>query len=82
VCQNELDEFKSHNSYYEENWKKYGFSFGLDDFETLNSRQYFCPICGATDRGRLCALYLTRIIEQELSGNLIKILDIAPTCPL
>ena len=82
VCQNEIAEFQPLNSYYEKNWKKYGFSFELEDFETLNSRQYFCPVCGADDRDRLYALYLARMINQGLSGSPIKILDIAPANPL
>jgi SAM-dependent methyltransferase len=63
---------------YEENWEKFGFLYGYDDFETLNPNQYFCPKCGASDRDRLYALYLARMIDQDFTESPIKILDIAP----
>jgi len=82
VCQEKVEAFTPLNSYYEENWEKYGFLYNSDDFETLNSSRYFCPKCGASDRDRLYALYLARMIDQDLTGNPIKIIDIAPSYPL
>ncbi|HEX7494805.1 MAG TPA: glycosyltransferase [Bacteroidales bacterium] len=82
VCGEKVKEFVPLSSYYEENWKKYHFPYKSDDFETLNSKQYHCPNCGASDRERLYALYLTGIMKKDLSGNPITILDIAPAIPL
>jgi glycosyltransferase involved in cell wall biosynthesis/SAM-dependent methyltransferase len=78
VCKEKIQAFAPLNSYYEENWKKYGFLYNLEDFETLNSSNYFCPKCGASDRDRLYALYLTQILSQDPSRIPIKILDFAP----
>ncbi len=82
LCQNDIDGFNPLGSYYEENWNKYGFPFGADDFETLNSNQYFCPKCGAADRDRLYALYISRVMNRNLSEKPITIIDIAPSPPL
>ncbi len=82
VCQNQINGFRSLGSYHEENWNKYGFAFGADDFETLNSDQYFCPKCGATDRDRLYALYLQHILNSDYSNKLLTIIDIAPSSQL
>ena len=39
-----------------------GFPFGPDDMETLNAREYSCPVCLESDRSRLYALYLKRAL--------------------
>jgi hypothetical protein len=80
VCQNKIDAFLPLNDYLNQNWEKYGFPFSPDDFETLNSRQYSCPYCGAADRDRLSALYLSKVLQShDLSEKVITILDIAPS---
>jgi ribosomal protein L37AE/L43A len=82
VCQNNIIEFQPLGSYYEDNWKKHAFPFGSDDFETLNSRQYSCPVCAASDRDRLYALYLPRVMDQGAPEREIQVLDVAPSLPL
>ena len=81
VCQKKVEAFSTRNLRYEENWEKYVFLYNFDDFETLTSSQYFCPNCGASEEDRLNVLYLTRMIDQYLSWNSIKVLDIAPATP-
>ena len=82
VCQEQVEAFTPLNSYYEENWKKYGFLYNSDDFETLNSSRYFCPKCGASDRDRLYALFIARAMDRDISTKPVRILDIAPSPPL
>jgi len=81
VCQKKVEAFSTRNLNYEKNWAKYGFLYNFDDIETLNSSQYFCPKCGASEVDRLNVLYLTRMFDQYQSGNTISVLDIAPTTP-
>ncbi len=82
VCGEKIQDFAPLSPYYEENWNKYGFPYKSDDFETLNTTKYQCPKCGASDRERLSALYLLRMMKQKPAGNQVTILDIAPSTPL
>ncbi|MBF0338741.1 MAG: DegT/DnrJ/EryC1/StrS family aminotransferase [Nitrospirae bacterium] len=54
--------------------------YGLDDFETLNARDYLCPVCGASDRERLIALYI-RERTRDLKGK-ASLLHFAPETAL
>ena len=49
-------------------------------FETLNLKHYHCANCSATDRDRLIALYLNRILNSQKTST--KLLDFAPSKPL
>ncbi|MEO7839402.1 MAG: class I SAM-dependent methyltransferase [Anaerolineales bacterium] len=82
VCENEINEFLPLSSYLEENKKKYGNPFTFDDVETINPIQYQCPICGASDRSRLYALYLIKALHTYSSKENLTLLDIAPSPPL
>lgn len=61
---------------------KYGYPFTFDDLETMNANQYVCPSCGASDRCRLYALYITEVLSQDILPNVFSLLDIAPSEPL
>ncbi|KJU85591.1 PLP-dependent enzyme [Candidatus Magnetobacterium bavaricum] len=37
--------------------------YGVSDFETLNTTDYLCPVCGGSDRERLIALYIREKID-------------------
>jgi SAM-dependent methyltransferase len=82
VCGNKIKEFLPLDSFYEENKKKYGNPFTFDDVETINPTQYQCPVCGASDRSRLYALYLIKALNICLSKGNLTLLDIAPSPPL
>jgi SAM-dependent methyltransferase len=82
VCSMMVNDFSPIDSYFDDNRKKYGYPFTFDDLETMNSIQYSCPSCGASDRDRLYALYIKRILEQNLFSNGPALLDIAPSHPL
>lgn len=59
--------------------KESGSLFSIDDFETLNYKEYSCPYCQSTDRERLYQLYLQTHLDKN---NLYKLLDIAPSTGL
>jgi hypothetical protein len=82
VCEKSVSEFLPISSYYEENRKKYGHPFTFEDSETMNSKHYQCPHCGAADRDRLYVLYLRRVLKEAPSEKTIRLLDIAPSNPL
>ena len=51
--------------------------------ETLYWHAYSCPHCGASDRSRLYAMYLSeKFLEMEKTGQQYLFLDIAPTWAL
>lgn len=77
VCENMVSSFMPLDSYYEEKMDETGFLHSIFQFETLNKLSYSCPICGASDRERLYALYFKKIYDR-FDAN-IKILDIAPS---
>lgn len=63
------------NPCFREEQKKYGYVSGK--LEMLNEKKYVCKNCGATDRDRICADFLGRILGNE---NLaLNVLDIAPS---
>jgi len=79
VCEDRFSEFLPLSSFYEENKMRYGNTFTFNDVETINPAQYQCPRCGATDRDRLYALFLSRSLNKSPSQKLVNLLDIAPS---
>jgi SAM-dependent methyltransferase len=65
--------------FYKENQAKYRYSYSWDDAETLNHTAYSCPLCHATDRDRLYALYISKRVSRS---DAINLLEIAPSKPL
>src|SRR6266496_1776323 len=82
VCKSDVREFAPVSPFYEQNFIKFGFPYTLYDFETINVKQYSCPQCGTSDRCRLYACYLDERISQYPQGQIITILDIAPSAQL
>lgn len=62
--------------YFTEHLKKHGF---VPEPEMVNSEEYGCPNCGASDRDRAYALWMRKTLAQTQKN---KILDIAPSIPL
>lgn len=82
VCLKRLANFGPISPYYQENRDKYGYPFTFDDLETMNAKQYVCLSCGASDRCRLYALYISQMMAQGAMHNNFALLDIAPSRPL
>jgi len=62
--------------------RQHGCSFDLADTETCNHSRYACPVCKASDRDRLYALYIDRYLGLRKQGAPVRLLDIAPSRPL
>lgn len=82
VCCSEVDRFLPLPQYYFTQFKKYGFDHSLDRFETLNWREYTCPHCEASDRDRLMALYIRKVIDEMAPGAILRLVEFAPNPPL
>lgn len=78
ICQSQV-RFRSISRMLGRTLAGYGFTYSLDDFETLNHRRYLCPMCGSSDRDRLYKLYVDRFLAPEGSR---RVLDFAPAAPL
>jgi hypothetical protein len=76
VCNKEVVAFIELSGYYNEMYEKYQFVHSIYCMETLNSKAYSCPYCGASDRDRLYAIYLNERFKR-LKENVF-FLDIAP----
>lgn len=63
------------NPCFREEQKKYGYV--LKRPEMLNEKKYVCKKCGATDRDRICAVFLRKILSEEKFS--LNVLDIAPS---
>lgn len=48
------------------------------EYETLNIQNFLCPVCGAQDKARLYALYLSRKLAEVGRGVRIKLIHFAP----
>lgn len=77
VCSSQFSNFLPLPSHYFEMLNELNVSYSLDDFETLNTGQYSCPRCAASDRDRLYALFVKTFVRQP-EGRPLRILDIAP----
>ncbi len=82
VCNRRVNQFFPLPEYYFLNAKKNGYRYNMEQTETLNYRSYSCPVCGASDRDRLYALYIRDYFARINNCDKIEILDIAPSAPL
>jgi len=82
VCESKVASFLPLPDFFRENQQKYGFPFQTKDAETCNEAAYLCPSCGASDRDRLCALFLGEYVANLESSVPVHIVDFAPSEPL
>lgn len=80
VCESAVNAFLPLPEFFRENQEKYGFPYAATDAETCNEAAYLCPMCGASDRDRLYALFLGDYIAGLENGA--QIVDFAPAEPL
>jgi SAM-dependent methyltransferase len=76
VCGKKNVKFMPLPAYYRENALKYGYRY-FGEGETISLDRYSCAACGASDRERLYALYLSRKCRDKFGAKL-KMLHIAP----
>lgn len=77
VCNNSVSGFLPLPDYYRQQTELYGYKyFGMG--ETINISQYSCPVCGASDRERLCALWMRSASGKSLIKSGFRMLHFAP----
>ncbi len=82
VCRNYISHFDRLPDYYFEMAAKHECIVPFEDAESLNIDNYSCPVCGASDRDRLYAIYLESVFDQLDHSGTYSFLDIAPSHPL
>src|SRR3569832_1259628 len=83
VCEDRVPAFSPLPEFYFRDLEQSGSDLRSVDFKTLNFKAYQCPHCGAADRERLYALYLSGKLPAEKSQQPnFSMLDIAPSGPL
>jgi SAM-dependent methyltransferase len=79
VCEDRVPGFSALPRFYFQQLEEHGSDLRITQFETINFNAYQCPHCGATDRDRLYALYLSeRLLRGEVQQTGFCLLDIAP----
>lgn len=76
LCNNTFGNFLPLSVNYYHLLNQVAAPYSLDSYETLNCAQYSCPVCGASDRERLIALYL---LGMNLLTPTTRVLEIAPS---
>ena len=82
VCRSGVRAFQPLPEFYRDNLAKHGWPFADEETETCNQSGYLCPSCQATDRDRLCALYLQDYLSGVQANRGLKMVDFAPSVPL
>jgi hypothetical protein len=83
ACELPVAHFAPLPRFYFQELKEHGSDLRIADFETCNFQAYQCPYCGATDRDRLCALYLQQRLPRTAGEQKqFHLLDIAPAAAL
>lgn len=78
ICGTNLRRFLPLGRVHLEMSAKWGFSWPLERFETLNLQEYYCPACCEPDRARLIATWIQRWIDRRPSATPWRLLDFAP----
>lgn len=74
ICGIKTDSFLPINPCFKEEQVKYGH--GPSDWETLNEEEYVCAACGASDRERMCASFLNKVLKGKKIR--LNVLEVAP----
>ena len=81
ICDNHPTEFLALPSYYPEMWQQYHFPYP-NDWEMTPLDTYSCPVCGASDRERLYALWIKQQIHKKAFFNDMRLVHFAPETSL
>ncbi|MCA1614783.1 MAG: class I SAM-dependent methyltransferase [Acidobacteria bacterium] len=79
VCEHRVRRFEPLDAYCVENLRRHGYPHAFEESETCNADCYRCPLCGASDRDRLYALYLRRHFRKFAGARPVKVIDFAPS---
>ena len=77
VCKHKVQQFNPLPDFYSKKMDDVGYIHSIYQAETMNRFAYLCPNCGASDRDRLYALFISkyRVFNNDSSFH---VLDIAP----
>ena len=74
ACQHKVINFAPLPQAYLRELAAHGYRYALDDHETFNVAQYYCPVCNATDYERMYALHLRHLAQNAVeTGRLLHI---------
>ncbi len=79
VCYSRVSQFEPLPPLFDEEPRRHGWKYTIDESETCNAKHYLCPFCGAADRDRLYALYIREYFPGIDAREAIKIIDFAPS---
>jgi SAM-dependent methyltransferase len=82
VCGHRVSSFLPIDAELLNNLRLHGWKYLPIESETCNHESYLCPHCGATDRERLYALYLSGYFSTLTPNGALKVVDFAPSPPL
>ena len=80
ICKNTHQKFNPLIGRYHDGVQIKGKKFTIEDWETLNFNEYFCPRCHSSDRARLYYLFLEKEIKRlhSVRQSKISMLHFAP----
>ena len=74
ICGQQTDKFLPVNPCFRQEQERFGY--GPTEPETLNESEYVCETCQSTDRERMCASFLNKILKEHLIR--LNVLEVAP----
>lgn len=65
VCKNKVRSFPPLSRSLIKKIKTSGFDLDINEFETLNLREYYCPHCGCSDRDRIFVIQIEKLVKHQ-----------------
>jgi SAM-dependent methyltransferase len=81
VCGNKQVPFLPIPEFYLENALKHGFPY-MERAEMLSLNAYSCNLCGASDRERICALWIEQQVSEKKFATGLRVIHFAPEVAL
>jgi SAM-dependent methyltransferase len=78
ICRVSLRAFKPVWKSFWMHYQQYEYKYSPFEWETFNFGAFSCPSCGSTDRERLPALYLDRVLSAYDSTRRYRLVEFAP----
>lgn len=82
VCDHAVRSFLPVSDAFRGNWRSHGFDLDPARFETLNLDDYSCPLCTVSDRDRIYALYMKKLVSTGCLPAAGRFIEFAPIGPL
>lgn len=75
VCKKNVRRFAPLSKSLIKKIKTSGFALDINEFETLNVREYRCPYCGCSDRDRIFVIQIEKLVKYQqipLKGQFVE----------